>query len=1121
MAAKAIREYAGKKLLAQYFTDHPIPVPGTSGRNHLPNSRLLHVSPASFPALDNAPNDHLWLQAPDVKLVAKPDQLIKRRGQAGALALNKSWDEIKEWIREHMHKEVTVGALSGELDNFIVEPFIAHAPEDEYYVCLLSTREGTRILFHHEGGIDIGDVDSKAVKLDIVQGEAFTEEQARALISKVPTARQDIVSSFLVGLYKAYTDLHFTYLEINPLVVVGDTVHVLDMAARLDQTAEFLCTKQWGKDIEFPPPFGRRMCAEEKYIEEMDGKTGASLKLTVLNPQGRIWTMVAGGGASVIYSDTISDLGYAKELANYGEYSGAPSTGQTFEYAKTILDLMTREPHPEGKVLIVGGGIANFTNVAATFKGVVQAITKFQKILKEHKVRIFVRRGGPNWKEGLKIFRSVGKELGIPIEVFGPETHMTSIVPMALGLIPIPKTDKAQKKKQAASGEADYASSVLSQTDDEGPADDAGAYDREEADKVAAASKKPPSPTGDGSGSAAAPSPKDWYTLFTKESVCLVYGMQPRAVQGMLDFDHCCGRTRRSVAAMIYPFGGSHYQKFYWGTKELLIPVYATVEEAMSKHPDVDFVVNFASFRSVYESSQEILACDKVKAFAIIAEGVPEQQTKLISQEAAAKGVTLIGPATVGGIKPGCFRIGNTGGMLDNIISSKLYRPGSVAYVSKSGGMSNELNNILARTTDGVYEGVAIGGDRYPGTTFLDHILRYEANPDIKMIVLLGEVGGHEEYRICEALKDGRITKAVVAWCIGTCAGMLGPEIQFGHAGSRAGSDAETAEAKNLALAAAGCVVPKNFDELGVQIKLTYEQLIKDGVIAPRPEPPVPKIPVDYSWARELGLVRKPASFISTICDDRGQELLYAGMSITSVFEEDIGIGGVLSLLWFKRRLPAYACKFIEMILMVTADHGPAVSGAHNTMVTARAGKDLVSSLVSGLLTIGDRFGGALDGAATQFSEAYDTEMSPADFVVHMRNQRRLIMGIGHRIKSVHNPDMRVSIIKEYALKHFPSTPILNFAMEVEKITTAKRATLILNVDGCVAAAFVDLLRNCGAFTREEADEYVKIGSLNGLFVLGRSLGFIGHYLDQKRLKQGLYRHPWDDIAYMDTENQP
>lgn len=96
-------------------------------------------------------------------------------------------------------------------------------------------------------------------------------------------------------------------------------------------------------------------------------------------------------------------------------------------------------------------------------------------------------------------------------------------------------------------------------------------------------------------------------------------------------------------------------------------------------------------------------------------------------------------------------------------------------------------------------------------------------------------------------------------------------------------------------------------------------------------------------------------------------------MPISDVLQKNVGIGGVISLLWFQRCLPTYVCKFFEMCLMVTADHGPAVSGAHNTIVCARAGKDLVSSLVSGLLTIGDRFGGALDGAAKQFSEAYDT----------------------------------------------------------------------------------------------------------------------------------------------------
>ena len=103
---------------------------------------------------------------------------------------------------------------------------------------------------------------------------------------------------------------------------------------------------------------------------------------------------------------------------------------------------------------------------------------------------------------------------------------------------------------------------------------------------------------------------------------------------------------------------------------------------------------------------------------------------------------------------------------------------------------------------------------------------------------------------------------------------------------------------------------------------------------------------------QELGLIRKPASFMTSICDERGQELLYAGMPVTEVLKQNVGIGGVVSLLWFQRCLPPIYCKFLEMSLMLTADHGPAVSGAHNTIVCARAGKDLVSSLVSGLLTI-------------------------------------------------------------------------------------------------------------------------------------------------------------------------
>ncbi|KAL8681611.1 MAG: hypothetical protein Q9186_002280 [Xanthomendoza sp. 1 TL-2023] len=642
------------------------------------------------------------------------------------------------------------------------------------------------------------------------------------------------------------------------------------------------------------------------------------------------------------------------------------------------------------------------------------------------------------------------------------------------------------------------------------------------------ASAKPPdtSSSSAGSGSAndnirrfGAPSrplsPRAEHTLFHNKTRCFVYGLQPRAVQGMLDFDFICKRTTPSVAGIIYTFGGQFVSKMYWGTSETLLPVYQDVEKAIAKHDDVDTIVNFASSRSVYSSTMELMKFPQIKSIAIIAEGVPERRAREILHVAKKKGITIVGPATVGGIKPGSYKIGNTGGMMDNIVASKLYRKGSVGYVSKSGGMSNELNNIVCNTTDGVYEGVAIGGDRYPGTTFIDHMLRYQADPECKLLLLLGEVGGVEEYKVVEAIKNGTITKPVVAWAIGTCATMFKTEVQFGHAGSMANSTLETAATKNKTMKDAGIYVPDTFEEMPELLSKVYQELVNKGEIKPQPEPIPPKIPIDYSWAQELGLIRKPAAFISTISDDRGQELIYAGMPISDVFKEDIGIGGVMSLLWFRRRLPKYASRFLEMVLMLTADHGPAVSGAMNTIVTTRAGKDLISALVSGLLTIGSRFGGALDGAAEEFTKAFDKGLSPRDFVDLMRKENKLIPGIGHRVKSRNNPDLRVELVKEFVKSNFPKCDMLDYAIAVETVTTSKKDNLILNVDGCVAVCFVDLLRNCGAFSQEEAEDYLSMGVLNGLFVLGRSIGLIAHYLDQKRLRTGLYRHPWDDITYL------
>jgi citrate synthase len=233
------------------------------------------------------------------------------------------------------------------------------------------------------------------------------------------------------------------------------------------------------------------------------------------------------------------------------------------------------------------------------------------------------------------------------------------------------------------------------------------------------------------------------------------------------------------------------------------------------------------------------------------------------------------------------------------------------------------------------------------------------------------------------------------------------------------------------------------------------------------------------------------------------------------VMDDQMGIGGVIGLLWFKKELPPWACEFIELVLQIVADHGPAVSAAHNAIVASCAGKDLISSLASGLLTIGPRFGGAIDDAAREFKRAYDSGLAPEQFVNQMKSAGINIPGIGHRIKSVKNPDNRVELLIGYARENFARTDLLDYALSVQEITTAKRGNLILNVDGCIGILFMDLMSSCDVFDERDIDDVVKYGYLNGLFALGRSIGIIGHILDQKRLESRLYRHPQDDIAYM------
>jgi len=424
MAEKGIREYDAKHLLAKAL-------PEFSGGQFKYEAKPVLVGPDSD--LDNLANGHWWLETE--KLVVKPDQLFGKRGNNGLLYVNKTWDEAKNWIQERMNKEVTIvqttGETTGVLTHFLIEPFVPH--EDEYYLAITTHRDKDTIHFSLKGGVDIEEVWDTVVTLDIPIVSTIDDMDVGGFLPDELGDKKTKLGDFIRVLYKIVVDYHFTYLELNPFTFVGDRVVPLDAVAKLDDYASFQCAEKWG-NLKFPSPFGLSRTKEEEYVAHLDNRTGASLKLTILNPNGAVWKLVAGGGASVIYADTVADLGYAQELANYGEYSGDPSTELTYEYTKTILNLMTKEKDPDAKPksLLIGGGIANFTDVAATFTGIIQAIEEHAAALKKANVKIYVRRGGPNYKEGLEKMRRMGEQLGLPVDVYGPETHMTKIVSMAL-----------------------------------------------------------------------------------------------------------------------------------------------------------------------------------------------------------------------------------------------------------------------------------------------------------------------------------------------------------------------------------------------------------------------------------------------------------------------------------------------------------------------------------------------------------------------------------------------------------------------------------------------------------------------------------------------------------------
>jgi ATP citrate (pro-S)-lyase len=109
----------------------------------------------------------------------------------GLIAVNKNFSQVKQWVTERMGKDQKVGSAVGKLRNFIIEPFIPHKDNEEAYVCIYSHRTADTILFYHQGGVDIGDVDSKALKLDVpVDSTVSIDDIQKVLLKEVASSKK-------------------------------------------------------------------------------------------------------------------------------------------------------------------------------------------------------------------------------------------------------------------------------------------------------------------------------------------------------------------------------------------------------------------------------------------------------------------------------------------------------------------------------------------------------------------------------------------------------------------------------------------------------------------------------------------------------------------------------------------------------------------------------------------------------------------------------------------------------------------------------------------------------------------------------------------------------------------
>lgn len=344
--------------------------------------------------------------------VVKVDQAVKRRFKNGLVLLGATPGSVREWIAEIRTKGY---------DSFIIEPLYSHQQSDERYLSITKDTAGIRIVTNSAGGVD---VESQADTLK----EFIVDEQFdwNILVDQI-----DLSVEQLTKLAAAFEENYMTLLEINPYVVTPTAPLFLDVAIEVDDAAMHSVTTWSASDLRSPP---RLLTESEEKVATLAANSPASFTLQTINPNGSVFLLLSGGGASVVIADEVYSAGFGTELANYGEYSGNPTSEETYVYASALFDMVSASSAPR-KVIFIGGAVANFTDIAKTFAGIIKAIDGYAELLRSQEVKVVVRRGGPHQEEGLGKMKAVLAKYDLLGAVYDPSVSIGDAVKTALGEI--------------------------------------------------------------------------------------------------------------------------------------------------------------------------------------------------------------------------------------------------------------------------------------------------------------------------------------------------------------------------------------------------------------------------------------------------------------------------------------------------------------------------------------------------------------------------------------------------------------------------------------------------------------------------------------------------------------